>query len=511
MKRLPAELPSSGEMSRADARVIASGVAVTALMQRAGEVVAGYVVQITKKFPKGVKNSAINGTVTLLCGAGNNGGDGLVAARFIAEMGFTVNAVLCSEKELSSATQTQLSELDGVSIFQFIGTGIEGESGEMGSPLDLSGLREMVNRSGLVVDALLGTGQREEPRGLLVEALKSLADYKGIILSIDVPTGINPDSGEVFPNAVRATHTICLERVKRGLMQYPGREHCGEIVCESLGIPVSDTDFSLVDPSMIPAPAKRPRDSHKGIFGPVLVLAGSKGMPGAASLVGLAALRAGAGVVHTTSSAATAFAPELIEANFGTFDLADFNGIVVGPGLGTDDAMSKLVEHVLGQRRRTPIVVDADALTIIAASKAYDLLLDTIITPHPGEAARLLGCTVATVQRDRYAAAQELGARTRATVVLKGASTIVYAGASAVSRGVVNMTGTPWMATAGSGDVLAGIIGALTMQGLSRFDAAVAGVALHGVCGEIASGGNHPIIASDLISSIPAAWDQLFV
>ncbi len=502
MSSYPIELPSSAEMSRADARAIEAGTSVGTLMERAGESVSKHAEQLVKKLPKAVKNAPI----TILCGSGNNGGDGLVAARLLAEKGFVINVVLCSESVLSSAAHAQLLTLEGVSIARLVGV-----PGNSGSELDSEALRARLQKSSLVVDALLGTGQREEPRGLIIEALKALDGISGFILAVDVPTGLNPDSGEVFPNAVRATQTICLERVKRGLMQYPGREHCGEIVCESIGIPVSDTDFSLIDTTKLPMPAKRPKDSHKGIFGPVLVIAGSKGMPGAASLVGLAALRAGAGVVHTTSSTASSFAPELIEANFGTFDLADFNGIVIGPGLGTDDAMSKLVEHVLGQRRRTPIVVDADALTIIAVNKAYDLLMDTIITPHPGEAARLLGCTVATVQRDRYAAAQELGARTKATVVLKGASTIVFAGASAVSRGLVNVTGTPWMATAGSGDVLAGIIGALTMQGLSRFEAAVAGVALHGVCGELASGGNHPIIASDLISSIPSAWDRLFV
>jgi NAD(P)H-hydrate epimerase len=229
-------------------------------------------------------------------------------------------------------------------------------------------------------------------------------------------------------------------------------------------------------------------------------------MPGAASLVGLSALRSGAGVVHTTSAKAVEFTPELIEANFSTSDLSDFKGIIVGPGLGTDDAMAKLVEHVLGQRKRTPIIVDADALTIIAVSKALDLLSDTIITPHPGEAARLLGITAAEVQRDRYTAVRELAERTKSIVVLKGASTIIYA----AGRGLVNTTGTPWMSTAGSGDVLAGIIGALALQGLSRFDAAVAGVALHGVAGQMGSSVDHPIIASDIIASIPAGWDAVF-
>ena len=271
-------------------------------------------------------------------------------------------------------------------------------------------------------------------------------------------------------------------------------------------IDASAPDILQLDLAKLARPAKRSIDSHKGMFGPLLALAGSTGMPGAASLVGLAALRAGAGVVHTTSAAALRFAPELIEANFSTSDLSDFKSIVVGPGLGTDDAMSKMVEHVLMHRKRIPIVADADALTIIAANKAYELLSDTIITPHPGEAARLLGCDTKAVQADRNAAVRELAQRTRSIVVLKGAASIVYA----AGKGFVNTTGTPWMSTAGSGDVLAGIIGALLVQGMQRFDAAVAGVALHGMCGEIAAHVDHPIIASDLIAAIPRAWDKLF-
>jgi hydroxyethylthiazole kinase-like uncharacterized protein yjeF len=508
-----AALPSSAEMRAFEDRVIGSGVSARELMERAGAAIAARALAM----PELSAASSGSKRVVIVCGSGNNGGDGVVLGRILAAKGVEVVIALCSERQLSSQTSEQLelsirtqkskagkdSSPRIVAVEDAVDAGVD--------RIGIKELSETISNSALVVDAMLGAGQRSAPTGLVAKILATLKDGSTPILAVDLPTGVNPDSGEVYPNAVTATVTVAIEGVKRGLVQHPAREQCGELVVESIGVSVADSEFALLTRQALKKPAKRPIDSHKGLFGPVLALAGSRSMPGAACLVGLAALRAGAGVVHTTSQAATAFAPELIEANFGTFDLADFNGIVVGPGIGTDDAMAKLVEHVLGQRRRTPIIVDADALTIIAANKSYELLSDTIITPHPGEAARLLGCSTADVQRDRYSAAIELGSRTKATVVLKGASTIVFSGSSGMGRGVVNPTGTPWMSTAGSGDVLAGIISALTMQGLERFDAAVAGVALHAACGELASGLGHPIIASDLISKIPEAWDEVFV
>ncbi len=406
-----------------------------------------------------------------------------------------------------------------------VGSELSGKKLELMTAEDL---RTRVSECGLVVDALLGTGQRASPRGaigeLLLEvhaSLKSL-EVRPKVVAVDLPTAVNADTGLVYEGAIEADLTIAIELIKRGMLQYPARSYCGEIWAVPIGLLCSQAAFSLTPIDILAPLNSRALVSHKGNYGSVLVIGGSEDMPGAPVLVAQAALRSGAGIVvashlrginyvghfpelmllHTQDTARYYIEKDraLIEEN-----IARFNCIVLGPGLGTERETRSFVRRVieLAAAEKKPLIIDADALNCLAQLRVGGEVLTcpgTIMTPHPGEMARLLGITIGEVQSDRYSAALKLAKLFSCTVVLKGATSVIVEG----SRGLVNTTGNPWLAVPGSGDVLTGIVAALIGQGFSLFDAAAAGVSLHGKAGDLlAQRGAVPCLASEIAEIIP--------
>ncbi len=520
-------LPSPQEMARYDAQCISRGTSALKLMEQAGESVSDRVRTLSQALVSQERPAVV------LCGPGNNGGDGAVVARHLQQAGLKTLLVLASAPRLSSELITNLdrwSSLKG--IVHIFG---EPHGVALGSvvlcPLSEAELRDLIERSAFVVDALLGTGQHQSPQGGIKRILEILLDCRRAttpIVSIDSPTGINAETGEVYTPHVRADETVSIELLKRGLLQYPAREACGKLCAVSVGITcLTDCEFSLLSRRTLSLPPRK-ADAHKGEAGRVWLLAGSREMPGAAILSALGALHAGAGLITQIKVKGVAHgsstAPEVIHALVADEDgdlcsasmadieqaLALADSVVIGPGLGLTErsraffraALCFLIKHKL------PTVVDADGLTLLAESlgSGGPDLSRMVLTPHPGEMARLLGVEIAEVQRDRYASARRLAELTGAVVVLKGASSIVYG----QKRGFVNMLGNPYMATAGSGDVLAGVVGTLLAQKHAALTAAKIAVYVHARAGDLAqqkSGG--PICASEIALCVSQAIGEL--
>lgn len=516
-------LPSPAEMAGFDAATIKAGVSGIELMERAGERVARVICDLYQS------RFGVDHPVTILCGPGNNGGDGLVVARGLRAHGCHVAVVMTGAAKYSPELTAQVGKCitlgEEFFVFSEDARGLD----QPGRLLDLKTLRELLEASWMVVDALLGMGQKDAPHGVVrsvAQCLSEVRQAKGNspkCIAIDVPTGINADTGEIYDPHVQADLTVSVELVKRGMLQYPAREACGEIRVVSADIkcePVSE--FSLVTRAE-PVLKLNPRSpsSHKGDYGRVFVVGGSADMPGAPELAALAALRSGAGLVVKAEfgKGGPSGVPELLHANYpeglaaaAVPDLLarmrQADCTIVGPGLGTSKAAAQAVLEVLKaiQAEGLPAVIDADALNILSESLRQGRavkLPSAVLTPHPGEMARLLGLDGgAEVQKDRYAAARKLAGLLEAVVVLKGASSIIYTG----SKGFVNLTGNPFMASAGSGDVLSGMIAGFVAQGKKLADAAVAGVYYHGAAGDQAQQKSRgPIIATDIIAAIPGA------
>lgn len=515
-------LPSAEEMAIYDTVAISGGLRSLDLMERAGEAVFQ---RIKQRFNPSDRNFK----AVILCGPGNNGGDGLVVARMLKRAGYYIDTIVTVSERYTDELRSNVDRLFqfGGDLWVFPNAESFAMTGRVKS-LERERLLEMLKRATLVVDALLGTGQQESPRKFIKDVIETvlLAREQGAtfeLLSIDVPTGIDADSGERFVPHLSADTTVTIECVKRGLLQYPGRLDCGKMEAVGIGIlPKAPPEFALSRGDLAPLYSRRRPDMHKGDAGKVLVLAGSRNMPGASLLAAKATIRSGAGIVYRAVSESGVFVdgpPELIlrrlidvNGNFSASaipqitDLLDsVNAVVLGPGIGVSMESRGFVERIIPElaRRNLRTVIDADALNILAETLNSSLPLSypwAVLTPHPGEMAKLLQISVTEVQRDRYKAVRELYKRVGSTCVLKGASSITYGD----GHGVVNPTGNPFMATAGSGDVLSGIIAAFLAEGLDTFSAAELGVYIHGSAGDLAIRRTKgPIIASDILEAIP--------
>lgn len=438
--------------------------------------------------------------VHVFCGTGNNGGDGFIVAALARQRGLaaTVWQVGADAKIGGDALLARrLAEREQVDIRPFDGA---------------------VPRSGIVVDALLGTGLTGDVRAPFASAVAAINDSGLPVLAIDIPSGLCSDSGRVLGTAVRATCTISFIGLKRGLFTGAAADHCGEILFAGLDVPAAALAGTapaaqrLVLESMALPP--RPRTAHKGMYGHVLVVGGDNGMAGAAAMAAQAAARVGAGLVSCATrpehvAALVARCPEIMAHGIrGRGDLEALLGrattIVIGPGLGRGAWGEQLLQCVYGfaQREAARLVVDADALNILAERRviAQPESAQWVLTPHPGEAARLLQCANADVQRDRFAAAAALRERFGGAVILKGSGTLV-----ATSDGIgVAGYGNPGMASGGMGDVLSGVLGGLLAQGLPLGAAARLGVCLHGRAADIAAahGGERGLLATDLLAPL---------
>lgn len=455
----------------------------------------------------------------ILVGKGNNGGDGLAAARYLREAGIAATLVYAVPPE--SLTGEAAVQRDAAAALGLPAV-VYGRDG-----LDLA------EGSG-ILDALLGTGGAGAPRGAYAELIAAANSSGKVIVSADIPSGLNADTGETHEPCIHASVTVCLAFLKRGLVQYPGAGAAGHVVVRSIGIPVSLAQESGVQSYLLTPEVLRTRldvdvsrhrspEGHKGSYGHVLIIAGTLRMSGAGLLSARAALRGGCGLVtwalpQKLLPYVIGAAPELMLADVGgedgTWDAetaseilklsADRDVVAVGPGLGRFEGDADWLRK-LWEGTDCPLVIDADALNILAEADYSNWAIrhhPVILTPHPGEMARLANLTTAEVQRDRISHAAAYAVEHDVTLVLKGAHTVI---ATPEGQAYVNTTGHPGMGTGGAGDVLTGMISGLLAQGLNATQAATFGVYLHGLAGERAARQrNHPsaLIAGDIIEAL---------
>jgi len=427
--------------------------------------------------------------IVVLCGSGKNGGDGYLLACIARDAGIQASVIALAPAVGDDAKRACAEWRNA-----------------RGAILDVD---ETLPDADIYVDALFGTGLARPVDGRARALIEQVNARKEPVLALDVPSGISADTGEVLGIAVRATTTVTFIAHKRGLFTGAALEHCGELVLDMLGLPEnlfkeSKFDARLLDMRrMARWLPPRARDAHKGDFGHVLAIGGDAGMGGAIRLCGEAALRVGAGLVSVATRAENVIGlnagrPELMahavkDALMLHPLLNRAQVVALGPGLGLGEWSRALWQSAIAAGRAT--VLDADGLNLLVRNVVH-LPPHTVLTPHPGEAARLLECDTATITRDRYAAAREIAQEYNSVTVLKGAGTLI---AHPEGEVAVCPWGNPGMATGGSGDVLTGIIAGLLAQGLSTWRAARLGVALHAQAGDAAAkDGEAGLLASDL-------------
>lgn len=483
MSALPVELYTAAQVRELDRLAIEErGIPSLTLMERAG---ADALDALTGRYPGA-------GNLVVVCGGGNNAGDGYVLARLARQAGLEVRVIALVEPG-------RLKGDAAASAQKYL------QTGDVETALALEG-------ADIIVDALLGSGLNRPVEGGFAEAIELINAASARVFALDIPSGLNADTGVCLGSAVRADATITFIGLKRGMFTAEGPEFCGEILFSDLGTPAGmhaaiDAEARLIEHEEVMLNLRaRARDAHKGRYGHVLVIGGDYGYQGAAILAGCAAARTGAGLVTVATRPEHArtiplFRPELMTAAVAAARDLDalldrVSVVAIGPGLGQSDWAISLLAKVL--QARLPLVVDADALNLLALEPLHRE--NWVLTPHPGEATRLLGITSTEVQTDRFAAVASLRDRFGGTVALKGAGSLV-AGATGPIR--VNRTGNPGMAGGGMGDVLTGVIAGLVAQGMEPGIATVAGVYLHGLAADHCAGeGERGMLAGDLLPVI---------
>jgi ADP-dependent NAD(P)H-hydrate dehydratase / NAD(P)H-hydrate epimerase len=500
---------TAAEMRAIDQGTIEAGTPGLRLMERAGEAV---VLVLRRELGAALRHGTL-----VVAGRGNNGGDGLVVARLLRRRRSKVEVVLVGERgALSPDAAANLRRLEraGGRVIALDRIGIDGFVARL-------------RRAGVVVDALFGTGIRSPLDARSIAVIEAMNAAGAPVVAVDVPSGLDADRGVALESAVQATLTVTFAFPKVGLLVHPGVDLAGDVVVADIGIAAAAVDavrprHALLTGGFLPTriPLRAP-DSHKGTYGHLLVIGGSRGKIGAVAIAARAAFRSGAGLVTVagasrdlghvlavTPEVMTAALPERGEEPLATKApraiealLAGKSAVVVGPGLGTGEGAERVLRTVLAAD--LPVVVDADGLNLLAADVGSLRERDapTVLTPHPGEMARLVGRSTEDVQVDRLALARVLAAESRTVVVLKGSRTIV---ASPHGDVAINPSGNPGMATGGMGDALAGILGSLLAQGLPPFDAAAAAVHWHGLAGDRVARrhGEAGILASDVIEEL---------
>ena len=430
------------------------------------------------------------GRIAVFCGGGNNGGDGYVIARLALEAGLQVSVF-----SIVDVANLQGEALQAYQDFIRVGGGV----------LDFNG---SIPESDVIVDALLGTGLTRAVSDQFERAILAINASAIPVLAVDLPSGLHADTGQVLGYAVRAELTVTFIALKSGLFTGQAVNYRGKVICADLQIPQSAFSSVSAFAQLIKCPAlpRRVRDAHKGCYGHVLLVGGNQGFSGAIRLAGEAALRTGAGLVSIASHPDhTAWLnvgrPELMCHAIDDPDslqalLDKTSVVVIGPGLGQDNWAKRVFERVLASGK--PAVLDADALNLLVHSS--QCRENWLLTPHPGEAARLLGCTTAEIAEDRYRAASQLQSVYGGVCVLKGAGSII----AADSLLAVATSGNPGMASGGMGDVLAGVCGALMAQGWAIDEAACLAVQIHGEAADLAAeeNGERGLLASDLFPLI---------
>ena len=490
------------EMAEADERTIAAGTPAEALMERAGRAVAQRAIALA--------GGRYGKRAAVVCGVGNNGGDGFVVARLLAAAGMGVRCFTVDPpREPRGAAAIALQRLR--------------TAGGTMLPFDPTWLQ----RADVIVDAIFGTGFRGTAEGDAAKAIGAMNEASSPVLSVDIPSGVEGATGRAEGAAVEARATIVMQAQKVGTAVGRGAALAGDVEVVDIGIGVKGAGAWMAESSDV---ARRlPRrmvDAHKRSGGSVVSIGGSAGMSGAAILAARAAARAGAGYVTAGVTAAVepilsgmlpevltvtgpgdALGPSAMQAFAPALERAD--AVAIGPGLGTGDAQAGLLDALV-PAVEVPVVIDADGLNLLAGREAglKDRAGPTVLTPHPGELGRLSGTGVDEVQCDRLRSARDAAARYDCVVLLKGHRTVVARPDGTV---VVVPTGGPELATAGTGDVLTGVVAALLAAGLDPFDAAWSAAYVHGAAGSLASRtlGVNGVVAWDVAEELPAAANTL--
>lgn len=440
-------------------------------------------------------------TVTVLCGAGNNAGDGYILAGMLAERGRRVRVIIVGDKDKlgnDASAACDYCRSSGASLEDF---------DENSTTIDPA--------AELVVDALLGTGLKGEVRPRFRAAIALINQVACPVFAVDIPSGLCADSGSELGLAVRATATVTFIGLKRGLLTNQGPELTGDLIFSSLDVPdtlydrVPADTIKLARERNVPALGRRPRNAHKRHFGHVLIVGGDAGMGGAVAMAGEAALRSGAGLVSIAThpvhaSAIISRRPELMTRGIESPDdleplLARATTLVLGPGLGTGDWSLRLFERVM--QESAPMVVDADGLNLLSRNRAQRD--NWVLTPHPGEASRLVEGV--DVGGDRFGAARLLQEAYGGVVLLKGCGTLIYGGRDrADGKTMLCPYGNPGMSSAGMGDILSGLIGGLLAQGLGLMDSATLGAVVHASAADLIAEdqGERGMAAMDLVPVI---------
>jgi hydroxyethylthiazole kinase-like uncharacterized protein yjeF len=498
-KKKKAEVITSREMRALEVNAEYFGVSLLQLMENAGRNVA---LEIASRFPREQK-------IAIFCGLGGNGGDGFVAARHLISQGFKVSVVLVGKgKDIRHE-----AALKNWCILQ--------------SLREITSIQEVTDSSAIpkvdaeiVVDALLGTGTKgklKPPITQVVEYINSLPAFK---IAVDVPTGIDSDTGEVLGNAVKANVTVTFHKAKTGL--YAAKKHIGELIVKDIGLPKELEKFAGPGDVLL-VKKTRNASAHKGDFGRLLVIGGSKVFSGAPALVSMAALRTGVDIVYLAAPAKTAYAVSSISPDLITLKLKGdhlsvgnmaalqpylgmVDAVVLGPGLGMHAETREFVKACVTaiESEGKPLLLDADGLKAFAEFKRA-LRAPLVLTPHAGEYAILTGRKLSESSEERVAEVQRTAAELKAVVLLKGQVDLVCDG----KRIKLNFTGNPGMTVGGTGDVLSGIVGALLAQKADPFEATVAGAFVNGAAGDFVAGdkGYH-MVATDLLEWIPRVFDD---
>ena len=502
---MPIKLVTAEQMHHIDHAATERGITILDLMESAGQAVADDIMENYKP-----------NCVGIVAGKGNNAGDGFVTARLLAEQNVSVKLIhLTLVDDMSDAGAGNFRKLpESVQIFD---------------RLSVPEMPEIFSECEIVVDAILGTGISGPAKGTAGEAIAMVNSLDIPVVAVDIPSGLNADTGIAEGACVFADRTITMGLPKIGMIINDGLDFCGDIIIADIGFPddlINSPDLNihlLEHEDAVNAFPPRPRSGHKGTFGSVLVIAGSLGFSGAAYLTTNSALRSGCGMVYTAfpEGVTNLLESQLIEAikiqvsgekNFLSHNawedlephIQKASAIALGPGLGTDQETARLVDEIVCQS--SPMVIDADALNCLAEKIQYliERNAPTILTPHPGEMSRLLGISIQEVQNDRIESARRLARESSAIVILKGAQSIV---ATPEGQVFINPTGNSGMAKGGSGDVLTGLLAGFLAQGCSALDAACAGVYLHGLAGDLAREalGERAMIARDILDYLPSA------
>ncbi len=533
---------SVAQMRAIETEADRKGVTFDRMMDRAGEAVFASAVRL--------QGSVDKRRVIILCGSGNNGGDGLAAAVHFAHAGAEVRVLLLTDR----------MENDPRERFA-VDAGAVVERVDKESRLDA--LLPLIDEADILIDAVLGTGVKlplRPPLPGMLAAIKARLEQsirRAMVVAVDCPSGLDCDTGEVAPQALPADLTVTLGAAKAGLLLFPGAESVGSLIVADIGLPGDMDSLRLPGPVLADRVLvkgwlrPRPRDAHKGTFGRVVIVGGSVNYPGAPILAGLGAYRAGAGLVTLAVPgpvypAAIPLIPEAtwiaMPEDFGVIasgaaamlrpEAAHAQTIVIGPGLGREKTTAAFFKEFLqnGQGRKTPIgfgmaekpdpdqkiqrppmIVDADALRMLSEMEGWPGMLPpgSILTPHPGEMSALTGLSKEEIQKDRSGTAVRFAKSWNAVVILKGAFTVV---AAPDGRCAIEPFATPALARAGTGDVLAGTVGGLVAQGMESWQAAVLGSFLHGRAGELAAreiGASDSVLAGDVARCLAKAIAEL--